>query len=168
MGPAEPRPRGELSSGAALITRQRRVWRRLAGNRNHANRMPPGNPAISIREPEYFPSLPGQARPAVLSIVAKSRSKGNAVKIIFAKGLAGLGMLIVGASANAAPLSGAGHSPTVAIESGHILQVRHRASHGNRGRHLGWHKNNRGRHQGWNGNPGRRQGEGRGRGRGHD
>jgi hypothetical protein len=90
------------------------------------------------------------------------------MKTVFLMSLAGLGMLIVGASANAAPFAGAVNSPMVTTESELIDQVRHRAWHGNRGRHLGWYKNNRGRHHGWNGNNGRRQGEGRGRGRGRD
>jgi hypothetical protein len=83
-------------------------------------------------------------------------------------GLAGLGMLVFGAGANASPLStGTNLATPDSGVSSMVDQVRHR--YGHRGRHLGW---NRGRHLGWYGNPGRHRGWGGGgggwgHGRGH-
>jgi hypothetical protein len=80
-------------------------------------------------------------------------------------GLAGLGLLAMGAGANASPLStGTNLATPDSGVSEMVDQVRHR--YGHRGRHLGWYKGNRGRHLGWYGNPGRHRGWGGGGGGG--
>jgi hypothetical protein len=77
-------------------------------------------------------------------------------------GLAGLGLLVFGASANASPLSTGTNMATPATGASELVdQVQYREWRGPR-RHYGW---DRGRHRGWYGNPGRHRGWGHGHGR---
>jgi len=82
-------------------------------------------------------------------------------------GLAGLGMLAMGASANASPLSTGTNLATPSTGASEMIDhVQYRSDWRGPRRHHGWH---RGHHRGWYGNPGRHRGwsHGHGHGRWH-